>query len=55
MPLPKTKDVGKVMRFLKAEKPNMPQKQKIAIALSQTGKSKFKKKRKNKVPHYKMS
>ncbi len=39
MPLPKTKDVGKVMRFLKKEKPNMSYDQMIAIALSQTGKS----------------
>lgn len=36
MPLPKTKDVGKVIRFLKKEKPNMPKKQRIAIALQHT-------------------
>ena len=33
MPLPKTKDVGKIMRKLKKEKPGMKKKQKIAIAL----------------------
>jgi len=38
MPLPKTKDVGKVIDFLTREKPNMSRKQKIAIALSQTKK-----------------
>ena len=38
MPLPKTSDVGKVMHFLKNDKPGMPRKQKIAIALSQTRK-----------------
>jgi len=42
MPLPKTKDVGKVMRFLKKDKPSMPKKQKIAISLSVTKKSKKK-------------
>lgn len=45
MPIPKTKDVGKVMRFLKKDKPSMPtmpKKQKIAIALSVTKKSKKK-------------
>ena len=35
MPIPKTKNVGKVMKFLKKDKPGMPQKQKVAIALSQ--------------------
>ena len=44
MPLPKTKDVGKVMKVLNKEKPNMSRKQKIAIALNQTGKSKQSKK-----------
>lgn len=38
MPLPKTADIGKIMRFLKREKPGMPRKQKIAIALSQARK-----------------
>ena len=33
MPIPKTKDVGKTLSFLKTEKPGMPKKQKIAIAL----------------------
>lgn len=33
MPVPKTRDVGKVMRHLKKHKPSMPQKQKVAIAL----------------------
>lgn len=45
--------MGKMMSFLKKDKPNMPKKQKIAIALQQTGKSKFKKK--VKTIHYKMS
>lgn len=33
MPLPKTRDVGKLIGFLKREKPNMPHKQVVAIAL----------------------
>jgi len=33
MPIPLTKDVGKTISFLKKEKPKMPKKQKIAIAL----------------------
>jgi len=33
MPIPKTRKVGKVIRFLKKEKPSMPKKQKVAIAL----------------------
>ena len=40
MPLIKTKSMSKMMKFLKMDKPNMPQKQKIAIALHQTGKGK---------------
>ena len=39
MPLPKSSDPGKIIRFLKREKPGMPQKQRIAIALSQARKS----------------
>lgn len=42
MPLPKTKDPGKVISKLNQEKPSMPRKQKIAIALNVTGKSKRK-------------
>lgn len=34
MPLPKSKNVGTVMHKLNAEKPGMPQKQKVAIALN---------------------
>jgi len=34
-PIPKTRDIGEIMRFLKKEKPSIPQKQKVAIALSQ--------------------
>lgn len=45
MPLPKTKDVGRLIRFLKKENPNMPSKQRTAIALSQARKSGAKKKR----------
>lgn len=44
MPFPKTKDVGLIMDFLKKEKPEMPKKQKIAIALTKAGKSNKKKK-----------
>lgn len=33
MPIPKTKDVGKTIRFLKKEKPGMSKKQRTAIAL----------------------
>jgi len=39
MPLPKTKDVGKVIKFLKKEKPGMSRKQAIAISLAQARKS----------------
>ena len=39
MPLPKTKDMGKMMRFLKHDKPGMSHKQKVAIAMHQTGKA----------------
>ncbi len=39
MPLPETKNVGKLMKFLKKDKPGMPKKQKIAIALSQARKA----------------
>lgn len=34
MPLPKTKNVGKVISFLKKEKPSMSQRQRVAIALN---------------------
>lgn len=43
MPLPKTTNVGTVIGFLNKEKPGMSRKQKIAIALHQTGKSKKRK------------
>lgn len=33
MPIPKTKSVGKTIKFLKKEKPSMPKKQRVAIAL----------------------
>ncbi len=39
MPLPKTKDVGKLMRVIKKEHPKMPQKQAVAIALGTARKS----------------
>lgn len=39
MPFPKTTDVGKVIKFLKKEKPSMPHKQMVAIALSQARKA----------------
>lgn len=46
MPLPKTKDPGRVIKFLKKEKPYMSREQMIAIALEHTGKSKKQKRRK---------
>ena len=47
MPIPKTKKVGKVISFLKKEKPSMPHKQAVAIALSTARKAgaKIKKKK----------
>lgn len=33
MPIPKTTDISKIIEFLNKEKPNMPRKQKVAIAL----------------------
>lgn len=33
MPIPISKNVGKTIKFLKKEKPSMPKKQKLAIAL----------------------
>jgi hypothetical protein len=33
MPIPKTRDVGKTIKFLKKDKPGMPRKQRVAIAL----------------------
>jgi len=38
MPLPKTSEVGKIMSFLKKEKPGMASDQKTAIALNQARK-----------------
>lgn len=40
MPLPETKDVGKIIKYLKKEKPGQSKDQRIAIALTQAGKSK---------------
>lgn len=34
MPIPKTTDVGKILRFLKKENPSMSQKRRLAIALN---------------------
>ena len=47
MPLPKTKDISKLIRFIKKEHPEMSQKQAVAIALNQARKSgaKIKKKK----------
>jgi len=39
MPLPKTKNVGKIMSELNTSKTKRPRKQKVAIALSQARKS----------------
>ena len=52
MPIPKTKDVGKIIEFLSKENPEMPRAQKIAIALRISGQAKkrsknVKKKKKN--------
>ena len=33
MPIPITKNIGSTTKFLKKEKPSMPQKQKVAIGL----------------------
>ena len=33
-PIPKTQNIGTIMHFLKRDRPAMPQKQKIAIALN---------------------
>ncbi len=51
MPIPPSKDVGKTIKFLKREKPQMPQKQKVAIALETARRAgaKIKKKSLNKV------
>lgn len=38
MPLPKTKSVAKIMRFLKKEKPSWSREKKIAVALEQARK-----------------
>lgn len=40
MPLPQTKDVGKIISYLKDDKPGMDRKQIIAIALEKAGKRK---------------
>jgi len=48
MPLPKTKDVGKIIKKLKKEKPGMSKKQKVAIALSTARKAGAKIKKKPK-------
>ena len=34
MPIPKSKDPGKIISFLKREKKNMPHPQRVAIALN---------------------
>lgn len=39
MPIPKTQDPGKTIKFLKKEKPGMPHKQKVAVALETARKS----------------
>ena len=33
MPIPRSRNVGKTIRFLKREKPSMPKRQRVAIAL----------------------
>lgn len=39
MPLPRTRNIGTIVRFLKREKPRMSKKQRVAIAISQARKS----------------
>lgn len=39
MPLPNTKDVSELMSFLAKDKPDWPQKQRVAVALSQARRS----------------
>ena len=39
MPLPKSRDPGKTLHILKKEHPEMPYKQRVAIALSQARKA----------------
>ena len=39
MPLPKSKDPGKIIAKLNQEKPGMPRRQKVAIALNQARKA----------------
>lgn len=39
MPLPKTKNVSRLIKFLKKEKPKMKKKQRVAIALEQARKA----------------
>lgn len=39
MPLPRTTDVGVIIRFLRQEKPNMKRSQRLAIALEQARKA----------------
>ena len=39
MPFPKTKSMGTMMSFLKKDKPEWSKKQRIAVALKETGKS----------------
>ncbi len=46
MPLPDTTSISTLMRFLAREKPNMPKKQRLAIALEKAGKSKKRKDKK---------
>ena len=50
MPIPKTRDIGKIMRFLKKEKPSMSQKRRLAIALSTARKAGKKIKAKKRSP-----
>lgn len=48
MPLPKTSDVGKIISFLKKDKPKMKRDQMIAIALSEVRRRKDEKGKKGK-------
>ena len=41
MPIPKTKNVGTIIKFLKKEKPTMSKKQKLAIALDNARKTRI--------------
>jgi len=54
MPIPKSRKVGKTIKFLKKEKPGMAKKQKLAIALDVARKAGDKIKKKKRSIHYRI-